>query len=706
MPPLRSDVRVYPGPVSDDGAPTWTLWDPLRQKFFQLGWMEHTIVSCWSAGDVAAVTRAARRLTAGTVTPAHVETVSRFLIANELTQAREPSALRRLQAKAAARRESPLVWLFHRYLYLKIPLWRPDRWLERHLPLARWFASRFFLGFLLIAGGLGIHLSVRQWDRFLHALPDHPTPAAALILVVTVWVSKALHELAHAFVARHYGCRVPAMGVAWIVLWPVLYAETSEVWKLTSRPARLWVGAAGVGAELALALLATLAWHFVVPGPLQQALVLLASVTWLTTLAVNLNPCMRFDGYYLLSDALGIPNLAARAFALASWQWREWLCAPGDPPPEPWPWRRQVVLLVYAHVTWAYRLVVFLGIALLVYHAFFKLAGIVLMTAEIGWFLVRPVVGFFRAIPLARARKGRLAVTVSVMIGGLGAMACPWQQSVELPALLVAREQTRLFAPEPGRIREVFAHPGDTVTQGAPLMLLDSPELDQAAAAADSRLTLLQLEIAQSAARPAVLAMRYPLEGRLVEARAAKRGAEARRARLRIVAPFAGRVTMLGEGVAPGRWVARNTPLAELIVPGQPVVEAWVPERELSRLIPDSPGRFHPARGVADPVDVRLTAVDRGAVTVLTRPHLASTHGGPIPVRPDPAGRPVPDDSWYAATLTPVSDTASVAVSPAASAVASLTNLPGTVLLSVRPGSFLEPLWQSAVAVWIRESGF
>ncbi|MBF0271704.1 MAG: hypothetical protein HQL98_06555 [Magnetococcales bacterium] len=700
MPPLRSDVRVYPGPVSDDGAPTWTLWDPLRQKFFQLGWMEHTIVSCWSAGDAAAVTQAARRLAGDAVTRERVEAVARFLLANELTQAREPAALRHLQAKAAARRESPLVWLFHRYLYLKIPLWRPDRWLERHLPLARWFASRFFLGLLLIAGGLGVHLTLRQWDRFVHALPDHPTPAAALTLAVAVWCSKTLHELAHAFVARHYGCRVPAMGVAWIVLWPVLYAETSEVWKLTSRRARLMVGAAGVGAELALALLATLAWHFVAPGPLQQALVLLASVTWLATLAVNLNPCMRFDGYYLLSDALAIPNLAPRAFALASWQWREWLCAPGDPPPEPWPWRRKWVLLVYAQVTWAYRLVVFLGIALLVYHAFFKLAGIVLMAAEIGWFLVRPVVGFVRAIPLARARKGRLALTLTVASALVGGAAYPWQQSVELPALLVAREHARLFAPEPARIREVLVGPGATVERGAPLMLLDSPELDRAAAEADSRITLLQLEIAQSGSRPAVLAMRFPLEGRLLEARDAKRGVEARRALLRIAAPFAGRVTMLGEGVAPGRWVARNTPLAELMVPGHPVVEAWVPERELSRLIPASTGRFYPTRGGGDPVAVGLAAVDRGAATVLTRPHLASVHGGPIPVRADPAGRLIPGEAWYGAMFTPLSQQES------SSTMTSLTNLPGTVRLSVRPEGLWEPLWQTVVSVWIRESGF
>ncbi|MBF0340466.1 MAG: HlyD family efflux transporter periplasmic adaptor subunit [Magnetococcales bacterium] len=694
FPPLRPDLQIHPGPVGEGGAPSWTLFDPLRQRFFQLGWVEHAIVSHWSGGDAEAIFRAAREVAGSEVSRERIGEVGRFLLGNELLTARDAGGVGRLTRRAAAGREHWLVWLFHRYLYLRIPLWRPDRWLERWLPVARWFVGPLFLTLLLATGGVGFYLTLRHWDRFLHALPDHPTPASALGLALAVWIAKSLHELAHAFVARHYGCRVAGMGVAWIVLWPVLYADTSEVWKLTSRQARLIVGVAGVGAELALALLATFAWHFPAPGALQDGLALLASVTWLSTLAVNLNPCMRFDGYYLLSDALSIPNLAPRAFALASWWWRERLFAPGDPPPEPWDPQRRRWLLLYAHVTWVYRLTLFLGIALLVYHAFFKVLGLVLMSAEIGWFVVRPVVNFFRSVPWQRIRPARLLITLTGCAGAIGLGLHSWQQALQLPALLSAREQIRLYAPEPGRIATLMVSPGMELAAGAPVITLEAPDLTLAARENAARIRLLELEIAQTTARPALLGMRFPLERRLGEARGERQGIEARQAMLRIVAPFAGRVTVLGEGVAPGRWVARNTPLLEIVSPDRMMIVAWVPETDLERLNLDAPARFYPLHGQGEPFPVRLLSLDKGAVATLDPPHAAALHGGPIPARSDHSGRIVPNEAWYQARFL-----------PDAALAAPVITLPGTVRLPGKAQSLFEQALRAVVAVWIRESG-
>lgn len=151
------------------------------------------------------------------------------------------------------------------------------------------------------------------------------------------------------------------------------------------------IALAGVKVELSLAALATLTWSFLPDGPLRTATVLLATTTWLTSLAVNLNPFMRFDGYYLLSDMLRMPNLQEGAFAQARWKMREWLFGWNAPAPEIFAARSHLGLTVYAFGTWLYRLVLYLSIAFLVYHFTIKLAGVLLMAVEVIWFIALPV---------------------------------------------------------------------------------------------------------------------------------------------------------------------------------------------------------------------------------------------------------------------------------------------------------------------------
>ncbi len=109
-------------------------------------------------------------------------------------------------------------------------------------------------------------------------------------------------------------------------------------------------------------------------------------------LMVNLNPLMRFDGYHLLADAWNVPNLQSRSNALARWWLREALFKIGHKPPESsFPPRKRSLLIVYAMLVWIYRFFLFLGIALVVYHMFFKALGIVLFLIEIVWFILLPI---------------------------------------------------------------------------------------------------------------------------------------------------------------------------------------------------------------------------------------------------------------------------------------------------------------------------
>ncbi|HBN50752.1 MAG TPA: peptidase M50, partial [Thalassospira sp.] len=226
-----------------------------------------------------------------------------------------------------------------------------------------------------------------------------------------------------------------------LVMYPVLYTDTSDAWRIISKEKRLRIAAAGIRVELALALLATFFWHLVPPGPLQSAVFLLATTTWITTLLINLSPFMRFDGYYLLSDFLGIANLQNRSFAMAKWTIRETLFRFGHPAPEPMPRKKRRMLTAFAIAVWIYRFFLFLGIALVVYHLFFKVLGIILFVVEIAWFIVIPVLNEMKHWWKDRhsAKVTPSLVVTGFLLAVLTVLTfVPWQSRVSADAVLQA----------------------------------------------------------------------------------------------------------------------------------------------------------------------------------------------------------------------------------------------------------------------------
>ena len=241
-----------------------------------------------------------------------VEELAKFLSDNELVVT-EVDGHRTFVAKRAAQDANWTYKYISKYFFIRIPLVNPQDFLDATYPLVRFVYSRTFLIFTLALTFIGFFLVFRQLDTFLTSASDLISLdhigwfAAALIL------SKICHELGHGYTAIRYGCRVPSMGVAFMVLWPVLYTETSSAWKLSDTAKRQFINSAGVLTELLIASYATLLWSFLPDGAARDAVFYLAVVGWTLSLAVNLNPFMRFDGYYILSDLVSIPNLHHRS---------------------------------------------------------------------------------------------------------------------------------------------------------------------------------------------------------------------------------------------------------------------------------------------------------------------------------------------------------------------------------------------------------
>ncbi len=698
LPPLREDLNLFPGAPGPGGTPAWLIHDRPRNRFFRLGWLESELLIRWaSTADDRGLAERINRETTLHTDAGRVREMIEFLRHNDLTRPASTEAVHELAARAQ-QRPGWGTWLLHHYLFFRIPLWRPDPFLTRLMPWLGWLFQRWFAILLVFLGMTGLFLVSRQWEAFLGTFSFFYSLQGALFLALAIVFAKVCHEFGHALIAKFYGCRVPVMGVAFLVLWPLAYTDTSDTWRLTDKKQRLRVASGGMIAELMLAILATLAWNLVDEGILKSVFFSLATVTWTAALAINANPFMRFDGYFILSDHLDIPNLQDRAFALGRWRLRHFFLGIDEPPPETWPRHQRRFLIGYAWATWTYRFFLFLGIALLVYHFFFKVLGVFLMVVEIHWFILRPIGRELLAWYRRRddVSRGSAGAGLLLILSLLAVLFIPWQNRITVPAVLRSESFAWIHPPVPGRLESIHVREGRRVRVGDPLFILAAPDLDH-----QLRLNQLDLErFGHESRRPGQ--RREAREDRLLAAQRLRAARERRqslldnRRRLTIAAPLSGVVTELAPGLKPGRWLGREARLAHIRRPDSDGVRAWLEEKDRHRVVPGVRGLFYAEEPLRPPLPVRVTAVDPQALSSLEWKYAASSFKGAIPVRKKADGRLIPTRALYRVRLKIITPPA----------LESGRVLRGTVQLRGERQSLARGLWHGVLALWIRESGF
>ncbi len=694
LPSLREELSLHPGPAGLDGAPSWTIRDPVRNRYFRIGWAAFEALSRWGGGaaDVAERVRAETTLD---LDEGDIVDVAKFLVVNQLSLPNSHADTARLAARAEAEKETWWQWLLHHYLFFRIPLVRPDRVLGLLLPWVAWLGSGWFRAATLAALALGLLLVVRQWDLFTATLVDTLSLDGMLSYGIALSLVKVVHELAHGFVAKRFGCRVPTMGAAFLVMWPVLYTDVNEVWTLASRRQRLLVGAAGLLSELTVAAWATLVWAFLPEGPLRQGVFVLAAITWVSSIAINMSPFMRFDGYYLAMDAVEMPNLHPRSFAMARWWLRETLFDLREPPPEEMRLGRRRALVAFAFAVWIYRLTLVLGIAALVYHFFIKAVGAALLAVEICWFVALPMVREVMEWVKRRdgIRRGRRWKLLPPVLGvALLVAIIPWRTRVEAPAVLTAETVTPLFLPAPARLERVLVERGQHVAAGTPLLVFVAPDIEARRAITRAQLAGKTAEREYAQLDP-YTRDHLPMLGEEIarlDAELAALDAEARR--LTVTAPQDGVFLDPLPDLKPGAWLSPHQQLGLIRVDGPIVAIAYVAEADLARIQDGDEAAFVP-RGLDTP---RLTgavlAIDRNPTKVLTEPALAALHGGDIPVRAAGQQTLVPQGGFFRIAIC-------------LDGAAPATKLIGHAMISGQGQSLIGHAVRAALVVLVREWG-
>jgi putative peptide zinc metalloprotease protein len=483
-----------------------------------------------------------------------------------------------------------------------------------------------------------------------------------------------------------------------MLLAPMFYTDTTDSWRVALPRQRLAVASAGILVEMAIACLALFLWSFLPEGDLRSICFFVAVTALVLSLVVNLSPFMRFDGYHMLSDALAMPGLGPRAFALGNWHLRRLLFATREPPPEVFAPQWSMGLAVFAWMTWAYRLSLFAGIAWLIYVTLPKAVGFPLAVIEVWFFILRPVLAALRQWFSAPLRAGfgvarsLSSLAVALILGVLALL--PLDRHIHVPAILSAREQAWIYPSEAARLTRLMAHPGDQVNSGQLLAELHSPELESLQEQAAIRAGLLAERLRQIASGAKGAETARSLQEELAAVTRELDGLKARKALLAIHAPFTGVLAATGQSPVSGQWLGREDLLFHLRGPEATTVTGLLPERFEGRLFAGAPVVFVAEDGATAPVMGRLEALGMRGGEGLAADYLSTINGGPLLAERDPVtGQTLP----LGGHLPFLADMQGAAPGRV---------LRGTAIITAEPQSLAYMAFGRIATVVLRESGF
>lgn len=681
LPPIRSELRLVGRARDVAGHQMRVIYDPLRHRFFEMGPLAFEMLRRWGLGS-------AERLLAETrgATAADLAALLDFLDRNELLS----------RPRGPQPQKARLIPLLMSILFFRVPLVRPDHALGVLAEALAILFDRRFVAAVAALGVAGLVLVARQGAEWTDAFARAFDPSGAGAILAAVAGAKLIHELGHALAARRRGCHVPAMGVAFVLGMPLPFTDLNDTWRLERPADRLAVAAGGVVAETMLAALATWGWLLLPDGPARGACFHLASVGWIATMVINLNPFLRFDGYYMLSDALGIPNLQERSFRMGRWALRRLVLGWPPSPDEPGSSGLRLFLAAFAWATWVVRALVFLSIALAVYHLLAKALGLVLMALEVAVLVAGPVWRELRVWWRERAVwAGRPRGWIGLaLLGGLVVwLAVPQSFGLNLPAVAAPADSVRVHPPR-AAVLTMFAAPGASVAAGQVVARLEDPELDFSIGQTRAQVAILETGLVQAEADALTARDLGVLRERLARERAALAGLLAQRESLSVVAPFAGRVVDAAPDLHVGSWRAPERPLFLVVGARGPTIRAYVDDRDLDLVRPGAPAVFHADEPAFPPIRGRIRAVEAVPAETLDDPVLASAEGGPIAAQAGPDGLLRPRQGLYRVDVEV----------PDQDAPAHL--LRGTLVADSRPRSLLGLAAARIEALLVRESGF
>lgn len=645
---MADDVRVWP--VRERGDLVYRIEIPSLHRFFRIGYEEYVFISLLdgSATIPQACGLAAKKLGSRAPTSAQAGTIVRWLLQNELAYLESESPpVRRAYTLMDSIAVSPTAF-FKRLnpFWIKVPLPYSDAILNLLAKMLRpiFAPQAVLLGIVLMIGALGV--LVTHWTDFVSTSTRVFHPSNWIWLLGAWIVLKVIHELAHAVACDRQGAEVKEAGLVFVLFAPLAFVDVTSCWRMNSRWSRIAVAAAGMYIELVIAAAAIVLWTFVKDPHSKFLLQNLVYTASFSTLLFNANFLMRFDGYYIVSDLIEIPNLYGEAEAAIRRLASQAATGEQSGGGALGGWRKQFVLIYgLAALLWRIVICFSLGVAA---STMFAGAGIAITVLGLMIWFGGPIKRIWQAAADLRLRDPNRFVRGVVVSGATVCLFvwlvcwCPLPTAVTVPAVARYLPETMMRSPANGFIAKIHVSDGDLVEAGDLLVELENRQLL-------SELRQLEIKYEQNEIRIRQAIERHqPGEGQVLQddQKSITEQLEQLRSQadgLRVVATRPGRVVARGLQAKLETYVKEGDPLLvvaseadkELVaVIDQDIVEEVRPH--VGQMLRIRAANFKTVPGRLDRIEPRAT--DR-----LPSPSLAASEGGSLAVQPV-ASKDDPDD--------------------------------------------------------------
>lgn len=633
LPELREDLQIVEQPAGRDGAVFWQVHDPLQHRFFRISDDTRRIMTVWTADKTFEEFIAIARDRIGIeLTSARLHQFVYFLQSSNLCKPSADGAWSEMKKRRDGGGSNP-VRLLASLISLRLPLLNPEPFLRAVEPITDLIFTRWCTLVALSVMLSGLYISAFDiLATISNPLEGFSLPGLFQIGIALV-VLKTCHELGHAVAAYRAGCRVPTMGIAFMVFIPLLYTDVSDAWRLQSRNQRILISASGMIVEIYIAGIATFLWAFLDDGATRDIMFYMATVGWVSSLAFNLNPLVKFDGYYILSDFLGIANLQSRSTELARWKLRQTILLTKLQPPDTFPRQVAAALISFSFLSWVYKLTIFLGIAYLLYGFTAKIIGMALLAMTLWLFVVMPVWRELRvwwnllSAPGSGASFNRpMLISVALLI----VFFVPFSGAVYAPSILVANDLQKVFPPSNARIAAIHISQSSLVSKGDALIDFEIPELKAELVTINLELDARKRQLGRAVSSREDRSNLTVLHNEIMALEQRKANLAAEMDELRVISRNDGRVVQISKELRTGNWISQTRWVALIRSGNELIARGYLREGDISKVTIGSSGKFVPDDPARRPVSLVVSRLSSDVARQIELPELASIYGGPI----------------------------------------------------------------------------
>lgn len=455
---------------------------PSTSKFFRVGYNEYVFISLFDGQTTFAhaLAVASQKLGTEALSEEDAKKVLSWLLENGLAAFADKKDS--IETTQAERTKTTLLQKVNPF-WIKLPFGNPDSIFRAVEPYLLWLFHPatvvISLGIMLVA----LITALSSWDQISAGCEGILAPDNWLLIFLTWAFLKVIHEFAHGLACRANGGVVKETGLIFILLAPMAYVDVTSAWRIQSRWKRIAIAGAGMYVELLTASLAIFCLFFTESQIQRQLLINVVVMASVTTIMFNANPLMRFDGYFILSDLMKIPNLYSSGMQSFK-EMMTWFFYGIKVDPSNCELRNhQVFLTFYGICAAIWKVVICVGLAITSSVMFGGLGILLAALGTVSWF-AKPAAGLVKNLLQQLRQKPHSVVRCAMLCGAIAVVTIgswfyiPNPFAARSPCVVDFKDESKVRTTTAGFVAEILVKDGQFVAAGEPLIRLENEDLE------------------------------------------------------------------------------------------------------------------------------------------------------------------------------------------------------------------------------------